>query len=446
MYQLLSSNETVKSGGISIRIEKFLGGGTQGEVYRSELSENPVAVKWYFPQYLRSDTGLRSRLERAVKDGAPDNRFLWPMSIVTSETRPGFGYVMGLRSPNYQSIMDLVSGKADPSFRTLAVAGFNLADGYYQLHSRGFCYRDISFGNVFFDARTGDILICDNDNVDVDGRPGAIGGTPDFMAPELVLGKSAPSTKTDLHSLAVLLFYMFFIQHPLMGKRVLDIRALDLPARRHLFGEKPVYIFDPVDKSNEAVPASSNDPTTKEGGANALLFWPIYPKFLKDTFKQAFTVGLRDANQRVGESVWRKTMARLIDAAFPCANCGRENFYDETLVDNGTYKAACWSCKAQLKPPMRLQINDWQVGLHANTVLRPHHVNAYDVPSFAQKIGEVAAHPADPSVLGLRNTSAERWVVTPVGQVPQDVLPSQTLRLTPGVKINFGTAQGEIIV
>jgi hypothetical protein len=56
------------------------------------------------------------------------------------------------------------------------------------------------------------------------------------MAPEVVLGKSRPSRETDYFSLSVLLFYLFHIQHPLLGKKILSIRAWDLPAREKLFG------------------------------------------------------------------------------------------------------------------------------------------------------------------------------------------------------------------
>ena len=58
----------------------------------------------------------------------------------------------------------------------------------------------------------------------------AVYGTPRFMAPEIVLGKAKPSRNTDLYSLAVLLFYMFMMGHPLEGKLEADIRCMDIHA------------------------------------------------------------------------------------------------------------------------------------------------------------------------------------------------------------------------
>jgi serine/threonine protein kinase len=110
--------------------------------------------------------------------------------------------------------------RIEPTFRALATAGLNLSHNYLLLHSQGLCYRDISFGNAFFDPDNGDVLIADNDNVSVDGA-GALGvlGTPRFMAPEVVRGDALPSTQTDLFSLSVLIFYMLMVAHPLEGEK-----------------------------------------------------------------------------------------------------------------------------------------------------------------------------------------------------------------------------------
>ncbi len=78
------------------------------------------------------------------------------------------------------------------------------------------------------------------------------------MAPEIVRGEAVPGTQTDLFSLAVLLFYMFVMHHPLEGKKELAIKCLDLPAMKKLYGTEPLFIFDPVDRlkcAGSAVPS-----------------------------------------------------------------------------------------------------------------------------------------------------------------------------------------------
>jgi serine/threonine protein kinase len=127
---------------------------------------------------------------------------------------------MPLRDYQYKGITDLMKRGIEPTFRALATAGFELADNFFKLHSKGLCYRDISFGNVFFNPDNGRVLICDNDNVDIDqtGKQSGVLGTPRFMAPEIVRGEATPSTRTDLFSLAVLLFYIRLTLARLRGK------------------------------------------------------------------------------------------------------------------------------------------------------------------------------------------------------------------------------------
>ena len=96
----------------------------------------------------------------------------------------GFGYVMPLRPPATCPVADLLTGRVDASFSTVARLCMGLADCFLQLHAQGLCYRDISLGNVFFDPVTGRPLICDNDNVGIDGRePARVLGTVALHGP-----------------------------------------------------------------------------------------------------------------------------------------------------------------------------------------------------------------------------------------------------------------------
>ena len=202
---------------------------------------------------------------------------------------------------------------------------------------------------AFFDPDTGEVLICDNDNVGIDkGSEAGVLGTPRFMAPEVVRGEALPSTQTDLFSLGVLLFYMFMVHHPLEGRKEASIRCFDLPAMNKLYGTEPLFIFDPDDASNRPVRGYHD---------NALEFWPIYPQFLRNLFTKVFTEGIRDPQHgRVRETEWRSAMARLHDSIIYCPSCGMENFYDlDTLRAYGKL-SPCWSCKRDVPLPPRMRI------------------------------------------------------------------------------------------
>jgi serine/threonine protein kinase len=436
MNQLLTPNQQAQlDSNLTCQVEQFLGGGGQGEVYQADLNGKPVALKWYYPQQATPEQ--RAALEMLIKSGAPNDKFLWPLGLATMPDVKGFGYIMPLRESRYKSINDLMKGRIDPTFRALATAGLELAHSFLQLHTKGLCYRDISFNNIFFDPDTGEIRICDNDNVTVDGKAsGGVLGTPRFMAPEIVRGVATPSTQSDLFSLAVLLFYILIIHHPLEGKNETKIKCFDLPAMNKLYGTEPVFIFDPNDKSNRPVQGYHD---------NAIIYWPIYPQFLRDLFTKAFTKGIRDPkNGRVRESEWRATMLRLRDSIIYCGYCGLENFYDIDSLKTSNKLNPCWNCQKPLKTPPRIRIGRHIVMLNHDTQLFPHHIEPQKTYDFSQPIAAVKQHPKNPNIWGLKNLSAEKWVVTTAEGSIKDVTSGQSVTMAAGTTINFGKTKGEI--
>jgi len=429
---LLQTGETVQIVGSrkSCTVRQLLGAGGQGEVYRADCDGKDYALKWYFHRTATAEQ--RATIETLVGKGTPTQRFLWPEVLVTKPGEPGFGYLMGLRPAAFKGLVDLVTRRVEPSFRAKATLGYELSDSFCQLHSRGLCYRDISFGNVFFDPATGAILVCDNDNVAVDdGAMHGVAGTAKFMAPEVVRGDNAPSTQTDQFSLAVLLFYIFIINHPLEGGREAAIRCLDIPAMKDLYGDHPVFIFDPKDESNHPVTGIHD---------NANDFWPLYPTFLKDKFTQSFTKGMREPHERVRDSEWRGIMIRLRDSIFPCRHCGRENFYHE---DRPSGLCLWRSCGKPLQKPMLLRVErTTPVVLGSETMLFPHHLGGKDY-DFSAPRATVAQHPQRPEIWGLRNLGQNAWTVTADGETKQ-VDPGKSLTLRAGARINFGQRTGVV--
>lgn len=438
MHQLLSLKSTVQTdSGHVCRVESFIGGGGQGEVYRAQLDGQPIALKWYFPE--QATPAQRQSLETLIRKGPPSAHFLWPLELITAPNIAGFGYLMPLREPRYKGIVDLMKRRIDPSFRTLGVAGLQLAQAFLELHAQGLCYRDIAFGNVFFDPDSGAIQVCDNDNVAIDGE-GVSGvlGTPRFIAPEVVRGEAAPSTQTDLFSLSVLLFYLLHIHHPLEGAREAAIKCFDLPAMTRLYGTEPLFIFDPADDANRPI-AGLHD--------NALAYWPLYPTFLRERFVQAFTSGLHDPHARVRESEWRATLAQLIDAIHYCGVCGAENFYDlEALRANGGQSGICWACHQPLQLPFRLRIGRELVMLNHDTQLFAHHLDPHRRYDYSQPLAAVQPHPQQPNVWGLKNLSDNKWVMVAADGQVRDVEPGRSVLLASNVKIQFGLVEGEIRV
>ena len=412
------------------KVVSLLGAGGQGEVYDVESSGKHYALKWYFKHMATKEQ--KAILDNLVAKGSPDASFLWPQDIIFKNYGAPFGYIMPLRPKNFKSIVDMMKRRAEPSFYALCRAAYNLTSGYQKLHTMGYSYRDISFGNLFFDPDNGNVLICDNDNVAANGLDNSsVYGTPRFMAPEIVVGKAKPSRNTDLYSLAVLLFYMFMMGHPLEGRLEADIKCMDIHAMNKLYGTTPVFVFDPNNKTNRPVKGYQD---------NVLIYWDLYPQALRDLFTQSFTEGLTAPNKRVTEKKWMETFANLITGIILCPKCGAEVFYDESKAAAGVAHT-CWNCQSAVPMPASIVIGKSRVLLHKNAKLYAHHI--YDDYDMDTVVGTVVQNPSNPNLWGIRNESKENWTYIKPEGIQIAVAIGKSAAIAKGVQINFGRVTGE---
>jgi DNA-binding helix-hairpin-helix protein with protein kinase domain len=410
------------------RVVRELGQGGQGYVYAIDRGEGRLlALKWYKPHGATAEQA--AALTTLIELGAPHPRFLWPLSLASVPGQQGLGYVMPLKEDGFIEMGYLISGAypdgrpLDTSFAVVTTLCRLLADSFLRLHSRGLCYRDISFGNVAFDPATGDVRVCDNDNVGIDDGGGRVLGTPFFMAPELVRDRTfstLPNSDTDRHSLAVLLFYALCMGHPLEGARTERGLRDGAWLNRH-FGASPLFVFDPSDDSNR--------PTMDIVNA----YWNVYPDFLREAFTRAFTEGLRDPAARVTESEWIKILGRLRDALMQCAHCGATNFADESHPLN-----VCGRCRRGLEPPLVLHLGRRHLVVSSFAKLRAtDRPSAEDEPDHYARVRQ---HPADAHRWGLENLTGRSWVGTLPDGTRIDVRADETVELMPGLRLELPSA------
>ena len=427
--QLKNGSIVVSQSGNKYIVEKLLGAGGQGEVYAVKLGTDTYALKWYFKH--TATVMQRNILENLISKGKPDSSFLWPMDLI-SQSDGSLGYIMELRPPEFKSIVDLMKRKAEPNFYNLCKVAFNLTKGYQKLHGMGYSYRDISFGNLFFNPDNGEVLICDNDNVSINGKDdSSVYGTPRFMAPEIVVGKAKPSRNTDLFSLAVLLFYIFMLNHPLEGKLEANIKCMDIFAMNQLFGTNPIFIFDPDDKSNRPLRGYQD---------NAIIYWDLYPQQLKDLFTQAFTIGLKSPARRVTENKWLETFANMMSEIIICPNCGAEIFLDENKENLGVAHT-CWNCQSSVAVPASIVIGKNRVVINKDTKLYKHHISSNG--DMDTVIGSISINPNNPNLWGIRNDGTDNWTYIKADGMQVPVAPGKSAAIVSGAKINFGEIIGE---
>lgn len=414
-----------------LEVGRLLGAGTQGLVYEVATRDvgRSLALKWYRPG--SASTGQFNRISRLLALGAPGRAFLWPIDIARADDRPSFGYVMPARDAGFESLATLMNARVPVPLEVACRAAANLSDAFLALHASGLCYADISFGNLFVDPSSGDIQICDNDNVCVDGERSDVLGTPYFMAPEIVRGEAAPSIVADRHALAVVLFYLFLRHHPLFGAREHALDDLTPDSLRVLLGNQPLFIFDPDDRSNRPVSAAQDNP---------IIIWPALPGYVRELFTTAFTTGLRDPEAgRVAESQWRSAMRRLGDLVRRCAACGSQQFYDSAHPRN---ECAQPDCRAGLPRPALL-VTHTTVVLEVGKAIRRHHFAPVRDEKTDIAIGKVIRHP-ETGMIALRNASSQRWLLHREDRPDADVEPGMAVTIRSGMSISVEGTKGQL--
>ncbi len=435
MSDQLKSGDHVSSAERRFKVVKEIGSGGQGNVYLVTEEGHPYALKWY--NQAASTPEQFQAIEVLIEKGAPNDLFVWPIALVEGLSKDNFGYVMPLiDSKRYTKLSHYFSGEVDAKrFEPIIDACIRMAHGFNELHLNGLCYRDISFGNLFVDFETGDVLICDNDNVTFDNltEKEDIWGTQGFMAPEVVRGESPPSAQTDLFSLAVVLFRLLNKQHPLQGKKEYEIDIIDIEALTELYGTNPLFIYDPIDETNRPVKG-------KKDIAEA--YWPYYPTFIKDRFIEAFTVGLQDPNHRVRESIWIKDLSKLRASLMYCYACGAQVYYDKEKV---AQMGHCPKCQQALQTlPPRLKVGETILMLNHDTTLFMNQIDGTKIMDYETPFARVEVHPKHPQVWGLRNLTEVTWQYALSDQSIKEVHKNGVLPIKDQLEVYFGTIVGNL--
>lgn len=300
-----------------------------GNTYSCE--ENPFAVgadgaaywtydgKYMVKLYLRPESwreeSLKAILDRfnVVKNEQYwESLLCWPIGIVNS---PKLGIVVP-RARNMKKIATLILPKwlkYHPedygTFNGRVSIAIKMARAVKRLHFKGLCHSDLSENNILANSSDGNAYVIDIDGLVVPdlniARP-VVDGTKGYIAPELVMHKiKDPSAQTDLHALAVLIYQVLLLRHPLWGRKihVKDNPDLDDIER---YGEKALFIEHPTDLTNR--------PQILDYSYKIL--GPGVSKLLE----RAFIEGLQQPNRRPLAADWERELVRMYDTIIPCLN------------------------------------------------------------------------------------------------------------------------------
>ncbi len=410
---MLKANTTITlTNGQTATVLRVLGQGGQGTVYEVNLNGKKMALKWYTHPAYTTNANFYHNLETNIRIGSPSAAFLWP-EYLTQVQYGSFGYIMPLRGKNYMEFSQFLLAKTRfASLKALFSAAINICNAFKALHSKGLSYQDLNDGNFFLCPKTGDVLICDNDNVIFHGANLGVAGKTRYMAPEVVAGE-LPNTYTDRFSLTIILFLLLYGNHPFEGERVLAQPCMRESDEKRFFGSDMIFIYNPTNATNRPVHGVHT---------NVLRRWNVFPAVLRNQFIEEFSHEKLYANpqSRLIEAEWVRLLQIVQDHVVMCPYC-----HQETFVDDQT-SVRCASCGTLLQVKARLMLEGRHLPLVAG--------NQYDL---GEGIKFDAVLSTTDNLLWLRNTSKHTWQVTTTKGEQRPLAPKALMPAKSGIHIQF---------
>ena len=403
------------------QIVRELGRGGQGIVYLVTYNGEQYALKWYMQSY---KPAFYANLENNVKTGAPDKSFLWPLAITKPNQHGSFGYIMKLRPPEYEEVGAFMLAKARfASPEALIEAALQICSAFQRLHINGLSYQDMNDGNFFINPNTGDVLICDNDNVAPNKVNMGIVGKSGYMAPEIVDKEAMPDRYTDYFSVGVILFILFYLNRPFEGRRVVNCPCLTEEAERKLCGKDCVFIMDPDNDSNRPDPRFHK---------NVMRRWAYFPRILRETFIKAFSKeAIHNPTKRIMDKTWQQILLQLRSQYVVCPHCGKKTF-----IDPDSPASQCVRCTQAIRRPMMLKIGNYRLPLVEGQKIYKCQSQASMNVDLSKVAGTVIRNLQNGN-LGIQNQSGSTWAVSlPNGDI-RNIENGRGLPIVADFKIKF---------
>lgn len=257
-------------------IERLVGRGGQGTVYRARDSESerPVAIKVGSPDPGQVETEANRRYQREARALQKLRHEHIVTCIDSGISVDGAPYLVTEWLDGCELRTAVERARLEPArVRQLATC---LLSALAEMHRWGIVHRDIKPSNIFLVA--GDIgkaklidfgLARFAGSTTVLTQTGAIMGTPGFMAPEQARGDSEPDARTDLYALGAVLFACLAGRPPFIGNQIMAVLAKlvfeDTPRVRQFRSDVPT----PLDEQIARLMAK--EPNNRPDSADAAL-------------------------------------------------------------------------------------------------------------------------------------------------------------------------------
>jgi serine/threonine-protein kinase len=239
-----------------------------GSVYeaRHEVLGHKVALKFLHPEIARQPNLQQRFLQEARLSATIDNPHIVRVTDVDTSDEGAYLVMELLQGEPLQSLLER-EHRLDPG----TAIGFTLQllQGLAAAHERGVVHRDLKPDNVFvtpgiygpllkiLDFGIAKLRATEEYQMTLT-RPGAVMGTPEYMAPEQAFSADLVDARSDLYSIGIILFEMLSGSLPAEGDSPQKIaeRALKGQVLRlaDLCPDLPRALIDVVNRAIDPVP------------------------------------------------------------------------------------------------------------------------------------------------------------------------------------------------
>ena len=415
--------------------------GTHSSVYKVVCTGEAYILKWGDDDCFRAGSWYYRIIENLIELYKPFEVLLnRPLSIVidgdSEKNYSRFGYLISVIPENYRELNDYF--RCDSDLRAVRFLSYNaqlnaaimIVSFIQMLHLRGLS-MNIEPEDILVNGETGDTRIINSHKIlvdmgtecDSDNRAFHIA----YLAPEIPRNdfKLHPSMETDRYALAVVLYRLFFIDHPMEGKKWKSYPLPTFEIEKSLYSTKPVFHLDPNDDSNR--PSEYFAPNVMERWASKAL----YTRELRETFIKVFTEGIDEPTKRPSELEW---MSVISQARERLINIDKDH---EQFVDFENPLTIPNGC-------MAMKIGNKCVALYPLKEIYGFTLTG-DSKQYANVDGEIV-YDKQIDKLTMRNLTDQIWrCYSPQTKQLTDLSKGQDFPLEPGAAIEFRRKSPKII-
>jgi len=379
-------------------------------VYEAECLNKTYIMKWYTSNVCKDLGLLRKRISVLLNNKNLNKGFIKPMIITQTNDKGEFGCLYNNLQNDFYAFKEVLKGytfqydgeilkRKSIKFKNLDVllesainivkifrTTIDIRRYFYALYDNSIIIN-IQTGEVLLDivsctAQVENVLIVKKDNT--------------YIAPEVLKGEDNPNKQSDLYTLAVLLFKLFFHDHPLEGRAVVSENTLNKEYIMRHYKEKPVFILDP-----------SNDINRPVRGVHYTIIsmWKKYPNYLKNMFMKTFCEYIFIKEDRYTVTDWLKVLLRLKSDVLRCV-CGKEDF----SFMLGTTREGYYVCKhcGSKYHSLYFTNQDFSIPICQGTLLYKAFFKNTNIVT-TEAIGEVIENKIHKDLYGIKNIGEKTW-------------------------------------